>query len=306
MDATWFGLRQRPFPVTPDSACYYPANTHEQVLAQLSAGLDDGEGLFLVSGEPGIGKTLLCHCLVERLGSSARTAFLTNSHFRDRAALLQAVLFDLSQPYQGMGEQEMRLALTEYLLRTCIAGQPTLLLVDEAQHLTPDLLEELRLLTNIETRTGKALQVVLLGQAGLTEALQLPELSGLCQRLALRVQLQPLDLQESVDYVLHHLRIAGAQPGQALFTEEALEQVARASGGIPRRLNQLCRQSMSLAGQARMKRVDYEAVLEAMAGLGLEPEEDVLPLKAVEPPGPARQRGTAVNKRPDQGRAGGA
>jgi len=290
MDSTCFGLRQRPFPVTPDSACYYPSTTHEQVLARLTAGLEEGEGLLLVTGDPGMGKTLLCHCLVERLGSPTQTAFLTNSHFRDRAGLLQAILFDLSLPYQGLGEQEMRLALTEHLLQTGIAGQPTLLLVDEGQHLTPDLLEELRLLGNIETRAGKALQVVLLGQTGLLETLQLPEMSGLRQRLAVRVQLEPLDLHESVDYLVHQLRTAGEQPGRPLFSEEALAQVARASGGNPRRLSQLGRRALSLADQAQMAQVDCEVVLEAMALLGLRAEEEgVLPLNA-----------SAEGKKPDQ------
>jgi general secretion pathway protein A len=175
----------------------------------------------------------------------------------------------------------MRLALTEHLLQTCIAGQPTLLLVDEGQHLSPDLLEELRLLGNIETRKDKALQVVLLGHAGLLETLQLPELSALRQRLAVRVQLQPLDLQESIDYLLHHLRIAGEQPGRPVFSEEALEQIARTSGGIPRRLNQLGHQAIEVAGQAQMAQVDCEAVLEAVALLGLQAEvEVVLPLSA--------------------------
>lgn len=103
MDETRYGLRRRPFPATPDPACYYPADGHERALARLLQGLADGEGLVLLTGEPGVGKTLLCLCLLERLGDGSATAFLTNSHFRDRAGLLQAILYDLSLPHEGRG-----------------------------------------------------------------------------------------------------------------------------------------------------------------------------------------------------------
>src|SRR5438309_11442851 len=116
MYATHFGLRQRPFPATPDSASYYPATSHERALAQLLQGLGDGEGVLLLTGEPGTGKTLLCHCLLERLGGDVRSAFLTNSHVRDRAGLLQALLYDLGLPHEARGEQDLRLALTDHLL----------------------------------------------------------------------------------------------------------------------------------------------------------------------------------------------
>src|SRR3984885_4519356 len=140
MYATHFGLRQRPFPTTPDSAAYYPATSHERALARLLQGLTDGEGVLLLTGEPGTGKTLLCHCLAERLGDERQTVFLTNCHFANRAALFQAILFDLSLPYEGRGEQEMRLALTDHLLKSYVGGKATVLLIDEAQHLSADLL----------------------------------------------------------------------------------------------------------------------------------------------------------------------
>src|SRR5262245_16875602 len=176
MDATHLGQRRRPFPNTPDASCYYPATSHEKALARLKMGLAEGEGVLLLLGEPGTGKTLLGHCLLERLGSSLRSAWVTNRHLADRTALLQAILFDLALPYQGRSEQEMRLALTEHLLQSFAAGGPTLLLVDEAHHLRPDVLEELRLLGNLEAGGGRALQVVLMGQPSLAENLRTPQL----------------------------------------------------------------------------------------------------------------------------------
>jgi type II secretory pathway predicted ATPase ExeA len=261
-------LRQRPFPATPDGTCYYPATSHERALARLLRGLADGEGLLLLTGAPGTGKTLLCHCLLERLGAGARSAFLTNSHLPDRAGLLQAILYDLSLPYQGQREQEMRLALMDYLLRGYEEG-PTVLLVDEAHLLSPDLLEELRLLGNLEARGGKALQVLLVGQPGLLDTLDRPELASLRQRIAVRASVEPLALQEAADYLLHHVRVAGGRP-EEFFAEEALELLAGATHGVPRLLNQVAHEAMTLAAEAEADQIDAEAVLEALAAFGLE------------------------------------
>jgi type II secretory pathway predicted ATPase ExeA len=273
MHQTHFGLRQRPFPATPDPARYYPATSHERALARLADGLADGEGVVVLTGEPGSGKTLLCHCLIERLGSSVRTAFLTNSRFGDRAGLLQAILYDLSLPYENRSEQEMRLALTDHLLRTYAEGHGTILVFDEAQHLTPDLLEELRLLGNLEAPAGKAVQVVLSGQPALLETLRRPELAALAQRLAVRAPLGPLALQEAADYVLHHMRVSGGRP-ERLFADDALELLARQTHGVPRLINQAAHQALNLAAEAGAAQVDVEAVLEALAPLGLADETE--------------------------------
>jgi type II secretory pathway predicted ATPase ExeA len=285
MDA-FFGLRHRPFPATPDTSCYYPATGHEQALARLQRGLEDGEGVLVLTGAPGTGKTLLCHCLLERLGPDTASVFLTNSHVRDRAGLLQALLYDLSLPYEGRSEQEMRLALTEHLLRTFAEGRATVLLIDEAHHLHPDLLEELRLLGNLEGRAGKAVQVILVGQPDLLNTLRRPELASLGQRVAVRVVLAPLDLQESADYLLHHLRVAGGRP-EEILTAEALEALARAAGGVPRLLNQAAHEALRLAREAEAEQVDVEAVLEALAALGLEAPEEEPAAAGVDAAGPA-------------------
>jgi type II secretory pathway predicted ATPase ExeA len=272
MKVAHFGLRRRPFPATPDVGCYYPATSHEAALARLLRGLADGEGFLLVTGVAGAGKTLLCHNLLDRLPSGASTAFLTNSHFRDRAGLLQAVLFDLSLPYEGRSEQELRLSLTEHLLSNLAHNRSTILLVDEAQHLSADLLEELRLLGNVESRTGKALQTILLGQPSLAGQVQAPELAALRQRLAVRLELEPLPVQEAADYLVHHLRAAGGRP-EAVVSDEALEVLARGTCGVPRLLNQAASHALSLAAEAGASQVDVEAALEALALLGVDVEK---------------------------------
>lgn len=280
MPETRFAFRRRPFPATPDTSCYYPATTHERALERLLQGLRQGEGVALLTGEPGTGKTLLCHCLLERLRPDTVTAFLVNSHLNSRFDLLQAILYDLSQPYEGRSEQELRLRLTEFLLHTFASGRRTVLLVDEAQHLAPDLLEELRLLGNLEAGLGKAVQILLVAQPALLHTLQRPELAALNQRLSVRVRLAPLPLEEAVDYLLHHFRLAGV-PAEQVCSEEALEILARGSQGIPRLLNQAATQALLLAEAAGLEQVDAEVALEALTSLGLEndrlPAEESMP-----------------------------
>jgi MSHA biogenesis protein MshM len=272
MTETQLGLKQRPFRSTPDSASYYPATTHERALARLLQALADQEGIILLTAAPGLGKTLLCQVVLERLGDKVTGAFLTNSHCSDRLGLLQAILYELSLPHEGRGEQDARLALTDFLLKNFSAGRRTTLIVDEAQHLTPELLEELRLLSNLEGHGGKALQVVLVAQPEIADVLGLPRMAGLLQRIAVRLRLDPLSVEEGADYLLHHVRMAGGRP-EAIIAEEALEVLVRGTQGVPRLLNQAASQALLLTQEAGAAQVDAEAALEALAILGLEAEE---------------------------------
>lgn len=266
-----FGLRERPFRTVPDAVRYYPATSHEEALAQLLQGVTEEEGMLLLTGDPGLGKTLLCHCLLRRAGD-LRSAFVTNSHLPNRVALFQAILYELSLPHEGRSEQELRLALTDDLLANCAEHGPTLLVMDEAQHLAPDLLEELRLLANLEGEQGRALQIILVAQRRLLDTLTRTELACFRQRLAVRAALAPLPPAEAADYLLHSLRIAGGRP-EKLISGEALELLARCSGGVPRLLNQAAHRALVLAHAASADEVDAEAALEALTLLGLAPEE---------------------------------
>ncbi len=262
-----FGMKHRPFRSAPDTQRYYPAAGHEQVLARLLQAMRDEQGIAVLSGASGTGKTLLCHCLLERIESPG--IFLTNSHFADRAALLQAILYDLGQPYQGKSEQELRLALTEELLKTFAEGNYTLLIIDEAQNLSAELFEEVRLLSNLEARQGKAVQVLLVGQPELLAMLRLPEMDKLRQRVAVWAVLDPLPTDEAVDYLNAQLRLAGARP-EKLMTAEALAVLAEHGRGIPRVLNHVAHEALSLAAGAGAEQVDVEAALEAVAMLGMD------------------------------------
>jgi type II secretory pathway predicted ATPase ExeA len=293
MYVTRFGLRQRPFPATPDALFYYPATKHEQALQRLTQALEEGEGLALLTGAPGTGKTLLCHRLIERLGEGTAWAFLTNSHLSSRKELLQAILFDLSLPHDGHTEQDLRLRLTDFLLKTYGEGRRTVVVVDEAQHLSPDLLEELRLLGNLEAGRRKALQVVLAAQSEFLQTLRLPELASFNQRLAVRARLDALDGEESIDYVLHQLRTAGGDP-DSVFDREALEVLARETQGVPRLISQAAHQAMVLAHLGEADVVDVEAVLEALADLGLVETSSAVEF-APDGPLPAAGSATGIN-----------
>ena len=266
------GRRRRLFPNTPDTEFYYPATGHERALARLQQAITDGEGLVLLAGEPGTGKTLLCHCLLERLGPEIACAFLTNSHFSNPAGLLQALLYEFSLPHDNLGEQGLRLALTDFLLKNYSQNRQTLVIVDEAQNLGSGPLEELRLLGNLEARGGKAVQILLSGQMGALESVNRPEMEAFRQRLATRLILDRLSLEEAADYLNHHVRASGARM-DAVFTEEAVGLLARATKGVPRLLNQAAHQAIQLAEQAESMPVDAEAALEALAQLDLEVPE---------------------------------
>jgi type II secretory pathway predicted ATPase ExeA len=268
-----FGLKRRPFPPTPDTALYYPATVHETALAALQRGLAEGEGFALLTGAPGSGKTLLGYILLDRLDPTAATAFLSNSHFADRSALLQAILYDLGLPHEAATEQLLRLRLTESLLQNCAEERRTLIVIDEAHHLSADLLEELRLLANLEAAGSKAVQFVLIAQPSILQAMQQPALSSLNQRIAVRPTLDALEAEEAYDYLLHHLRCVGGKP-ETIFDETAMEVLARGAQGIPRCLNQAAHQALTLADDGELATVDAEAALEALAQLGLAVEEN--------------------------------
>ncbi|MBX7103212.1 MAG: AAA family ATPase [Gemmataceae bacterium] len=282
MDLAPFGMSFRPFATGPDPAGYYPAPAHDEALALVVTALLNGEPVVSLTGEPGVGKTLLAHLAVSQLPGDTITAFVTHGSFERRADLLQAIMYDLGLPFAGRPEQELRLALTDFAYSNLRDGRRLLIVLDEAHLLSPMLLEEIRQFGNLETPRGRAVQVILVGLPGLLMTLERPELAPLAQRLTTRARVPAFQLQESIEYLGFQVERADAHPDE-VFSDEAVEVIARGCRGIPRLLNQATLAALRIATKAGLKTIDVEAALEAMAVIpGTAPAEyeeaDAVPL----------------------------
>lgn len=264
-----YGLIRAPFEMTPDPAFLYLGEAHQEGLATLVYGVRARKGFVMLTGEVGTGKTTLLHALLAQLDPSTASAFLFNPRL-DPLDFFR-VLFDelgIEKPCQTKGEY--LLALNEFLIERLRRDQPTLLIVDEAQNLSADMLEEIRLLSNLETPTSKLLQIMLVGQPELEEKLQQQELRQLRQRIVLRFRLQPFDPNETLAYIEERLRLAG-YTGKGLFRRSAIQRIHEVSGGIPRLINVLCDGAL-LTGYSRgLAIIDGSLVEEAARDLGLAP-----------------------------------
>jgi type II secretory pathway predicted ATPase ExeA len=267
-----YGLNRRPFSLSSASPTYYPATAHEHASRLALDALGGGCGFAVLSGDAGMGKTLLAQRLVEKLETERQALWLITPFVADATGLYQAILYDLASPYAGKTEQELRLDVIDHLLKAFESGRPMLWVLDEAQHVRLRVLEELRILTALEARPGRALQVLLVGQPGLTRMLRQPELRAVAQRVGAWLELTPLDVHESVDYLVHHLRAANGRP-ERIVTAEALEILARGAAGVPRVLSQCADRAFQLAAAAESDMLDAEAALEALAEVGLSDED---------------------------------
>jgi general secretion pathway protein A len=269
MYETHFGLKVKPFAVTPDPRFLYQGRSHREALAALVYGVRERRGFIRLVGEVGTGKTTLLRALLDGLDVSVRTILITHTTI-DREELLQLILNDLEMPTTGLSRVEMiealrDLVLTEFQFRR----PPPLLIVDEAQNLSDEVLEEIRLLTNLEIGETKLLQVILAGQPELERKLEKPALRQLGQRVAVRARLEPLDQQETAAYVRHRLHVAGARDVN-LFDDAALWTVWWRTAGLPRLINILCEQALVNAFGANRRRVDEALLEEAVRDLGLD------------------------------------
>ncbi|WP_333686820.1 ExeA family protein [Methylococcus capsulatus] len=240
MYTQFFRLTDAPFSIAPNPRFLYPSAKHREALAHLIYGIkEEGGGFVALTGEVGTGKTTLCRCLIEQLPENVDVALILNPRL-DAVELLASVCDELHIGYPPAGASLKTLvdALNEHLLAAHAKGRRTVLVIDEAQNLSFDVLEQIRLLTNLETSEHKLLQIILIGQPELTRLLEQKQLRQLAQRITARYHLTPLTRAETVDYIRHRLTVCGCPA--PLFTPAALAAVHRLSGGIPRLINIIC------------------------------------------------------------------
>jgi general secretion pathway protein A len=258
----FYGLREQPFGATPDPRFLYLAPSHREALAQLVYGVQEKKGFLVLTGEVGTGKTTLVHALLRRLDAQTAAALVFNSTLPFEG-LLEYALEDFGVSKAGDSHAQRLMALNTFLIERRRAGQNTVLIIDEAQNLLPETLEQVRLLSNFETPTEKLLQILLVGQPELGDRLALPALRQLKQRIALRCRIQPLTVDETAEYIRVRLRIAGARD-IGLFTPEAIARITAHAGGIPRIVNSLCDHALLIGYADQQRRLDGRIVDEAI------------------------------------------
>ena len=282
----YYGMREHPFGVTPNPHYLYLSPTHREALASLVYNIEACRGFMALIAKPGMGKTTLLFELLERLGDSARTVFLFHTQCNSRE-FFHYLLCDMGIDSKGHDLAQMHDQLNQVLVAEARAGRRFVLIVDEAQNLADSVLETVRLLSDFETPRAKLMQIILAGQPKLAEKLALPSLAQLRQRISLFAGLEPFSHEETRAYVDHRLKVAG-YAGPALFTPEAMEIIAAHGKGIPRDINNICFNALSLGFALQKKKIDSAIVHEVLDDLDLSPliEEPSVVSKA-----PAEQQG---------------
>jgi type II secretory pathway predicted ATPase ExeA len=266
MYETYFNLQRRPFNPVPRPERYYPAASIEAARTTLARCIERAEGVGLLVGPAGTGKTLLCQLLAEQLKGRFQVVLLSGGGLRTPRALFQAVLHELGQPYRGLDEGELRLALAEYLTEgeTCPHG--AVLLVDEAHALPPRLLDEVGALTNLAQEGQPRLRLLLAGSRMLEEHLSRPKLESFNQRVVARCYLEALNRSETQEFIAAEFAAAGGEATQ-LCPGDACQSVYKATDGVPRLINQVCDHALLLAYAAGQRSLDPGRIEEAWADL---------------------------------------
>ncbi|HEV8617225.1 MAG TPA: AAA family ATPase [Methylomirabilota bacterium] len=262
MYLAFYGLHEPPFSPTPDPKFLFQSARHREALAQLEYGVRERKGFIVLTGEIGTGKTTLLRTLLERLDGDTPVAYVHNSAL-DIQGLLEYVLRDWGVPSAGATHAQRLFELNEFLLEQHRRGASPVLVIDEAQNLSVETLEAVRLLSNFETATRKLMQIVLVGQPELRDTLNMPGLRQLKQRIGLRCHIGPLSPEETRLYIRHRLRVARAADA-GIFTDAAIQKIADESHGTPRVINILCDHCLLNGYADRKRRIEGAAVDEAI------------------------------------------
>ena len=266
MYTNFYGFSEAPFNVTPDPRFLYLTPSHREALASMLYGIMERKGFISIIGEVGTGKTTLIHTLLAKVDERVRAVFIFHTRLGFEE-LLKTILSELGMPVPDRGKASLLRALNGCLIQKLSRGENVTLIIDEAQNLDKEVLEELRLLSNLETPKSKLLQIVLVGQPELDARLDLLELRQLKQRIGIRRRIEPLSPEESGKYIDHRLRQVGSG-GAKVFTKDALVLVCRQSKGIPRMINTICDNALLIGYGLSKKRIDVEIVREVLRDIG--------------------------------------
>ena len=262
MYEAFYGFRENPFRLTPDPDYLFLSANHQEALGHLLFGANEGNGVVIVTGEIGTGKTTLLRTLVRNLGPDTILAYIFNPAL-SALELLQTINTDLNLPAASNSKKELIDTLNRFLLAQRSAGKRVVVIIDEAQDLEPGVLEQLRLLSNLETERDKLLQIILVGQPELSDVLAQPTLAQLDQRITLRWHLGPLNAQDTAAYVRHRISVATEGREPVFFSPKALQYIYRFSGGIPRVINVLCYRTLLVGYTREQSQIDRPIVRQA-------------------------------------------
>ena len=291
MYCEFYGLARTPFEMTPDPAFLYLGDTHREGLATLVYGVQSGKGFVLLTGEVGTGKTTLLHALLGQLEADTASAFIFNPRL-EPLDFFRVLLDEYGIDARCQTKAEYLLTLNEFLIDRLGKNQKTVLIIDEAQTLSPEMLEEVRLLSNLETPTSKLIQIILVGQPELIDLLARPELRQLRQRIVLRHHLRPFDARETEAYIDERLALAG-YTGKGIFTRSARKEIHAVTGGVPRLVNIVCDGALLTGYGRELRTLGPEIVQEVARDLHLrgDPGEFTASRPADDAPPPRRARG---------------
>lgn len=267
----FFQLKENPFNMTPDPTFMYCSKRHMELLSSLQYGVEWQKGFIEITGEIGTGKSTVTRLFLDSIKDQAHTALVLNPYLSE-IQLLQTIVEDFGITVAKVNKKALFDALNSFLFDVHEEGSTAVLIIDEAQNLSVKALEQIRLISNLETQKQKLIQIILVGQPELREHLQKPALKQLRQRMAIRYHLTPLDRAETEEYVVHRLRVAGAPRGSVTFTAEAITRLYRYSEGVPRLINVVCDKVLLLGYVRETKDITGVIVEEAIREI-----EGVLP-----------------------------
>ncbi len=260
---SFYKFKEPPFNLTPNSRFFFESDRHTEALSTLYYAIEQRKGFVVITGDIGSGKTTVCRALINKLSANTQVALVTNTHLSGKD-LLVSILDDLEVDYKPGSKAKLHGQLNDYLIQQLSRDNNVVLIIDEAQNLTPSVLEEVRMLSNLETENEKLIQILFLGQPELKKKLSLGKLEQLRQRIAVYYELAPLSADDTRKYIKHRLQVA-SESDREYFTEGAIARVCEFSGGVPRLINSTCDNAL-LTGFAEGKdKIGLDIIEEVIA-----------------------------------------